>query len=413
MKTWGIIFAVLSVASVASTARAEASDPLLWLLGEIESAWGAGQGRAHAAISEGDRRAVGREGRALEALIIEVAPEVSRVEVLRSEVAGAVGVDLRVLGTGFRERGARARVDLSEAEALATRMAFAEAVIERYGDWVVATLRVEDILAHLTAYETGLAPLRELVERQQLHALAVDSLEVERLKLGTELEAARTELAEAASALSVALGRPFDSSARGVVTREAVAAVWRELGATAHPELERLDREAEVHLAQAEVERRADDPVLSLMATLRRVDDSGAAEVYGGVSAGLTLPLSRAGEAEAERLRGRATALRFERQSRAAVLALEVEQRAVRHERWQGELARLKAEVAPRLEARVKRVEAAMRLGRAGVVELVMAQRDWYEARHAETVLVGRLVASALMSRFWQGAFSRGAKGAE
>lgn len=378
------------------------------LLGEggvIARAWASGAGRAVQARVASEGRAGKHEAGPFENLFVEVGPEVSPGDTTRSELAGSVGVGVRVFGVGHRGRDASARAKLALADEALQRAAFSEAVVQRYGDWVEAELQARHLVEHLAELERDLMPLRQAAAAGKLDALTVEGLEVELIRLGLELEAARSSASEALSALSVSLGQPVESLDAVVFAElptEPPQAVWSEVVIEGHPLLARLDAEAKRERSAAEVIRRVDDPLLTLAATVRRVDEPEGPFVFGGLQAGLTLPLSRSGLAEAQRHSGRAVALGLERDHQVNLLGLELAQRQRRHERWVAELERLRKEAEPRLDARVERTAAAVKAGRATVAELVIARRDRIELHHAEVSLVGRLIASSLMSRFWK-----------
>ena len=396
--TGAVVMAVMG-----SAARAEPQQgALASLWAEVERAWEAGPGRAANAQVSTERRAREREPGLFESLSVEFAPEVSPGDTLRSEVAGSIGVGVRILGVGHRKTEAAARLSLAQADLTSRRVAFAEEVVARYGEWVAAELQARHLREHIDELEADLAPLREAVAQRKLDALTLDGLEVELVRLGLELERAKTAVVDAASALSLALGQSVDPTTFGALPTEPIPAVWHEIAPAAHPELARLTAEASRERAAAAVVRRSDDPLLSLAATVRHVDEPDGPFVYGGVTAGLTVPLSRVGGAEAERHAGRAVALGFERDHKAVLFELELARRQRRHERWVTELERLRSQAAPRLEARVERTAAAVRAGRAAAAELVLARRDRIELHHAEVALVGQLVASGLMSTFWK-----------
>lgn len=421
---WAVVVAaVMSLGGPGSEARAEPAsgpttpptaehsapaDAYTALLAEVERAWSSGRGRAFAARSQAERRALGREPGALESLSVELAPEVSPASSLRTELLFGVGVGVRLFGVGHRQRDAAARIQLAEAESTAARLHFAEQVFAAYGEWAAAELQARHLAEHIGELERDLVPLRDAVTQRRLDTLTLDSLEVELVRLGLELEAARTASAQAASALSVLLGGALDPASLGPLSTEAAPSYWREVATDRHPELSRLSAEARRERTAAEVARRSDDPLLNVAATVRRVGDPDESFVFGGVAASLTVPLSRSGGAEAERLSGRAIALTEAAALRAKTFGLELAQREQQHERWLVELAKLRSEAEPRLVSRVERTGAAMQQGRATASELILARRDLIELHHGEVSLIGRLVASGLMSRFWRDALARG-----
>lgn len=386
----------------------EAPDAYTALLAEVERAWSSGRGRAFAARSSAEHRARGREPGALESLSVEVLPEVSPASSLRTELLFGVGVGVRLFGVGHRQRDAAARIVLAEAESSAARLHFAEEVFAAYGEWAAAELQARHLAEHIGELERDLVPLRDAVAQRKLDTLTLDTLEVELVRLGLELEAARTASTEAASALSVLLGAALDPASLGPLMTEALPSYWREVQSDRHPELLRLSAEARRERTAADVARRSDDPLLNVAATVRRVGDPDESFVFGGVAASLTVPLSRSGGAEAERLSGRAIALSETQALRARTFALELAQRERQHERWLVELAKLRTEAEPRLVSRVERTGAAMQQGRATASDLILARRDLIELHHGEVSLIGRLVASGLMSRFWRDALARG-----
>ena len=386
------------------------ADPLGALLARIDAAWRVGPGMALAARVAAERRAHGAEAGAIEVLTFEITPEVAPGAFIRSEVGGALGVGLRPFGVGFRRGAAAALTALAEAEEVAAKAAFAHAVIVRHVAWLAAELAARQLAAHLAELERDLGPLREAARSQLVDALTVDGLEVEIVRLGLALERARSDAAAAAAAVALALGQPLDphggreADAVGALLDAPAGAVWAEIAVERHPELARLEAEALAELAAAEAERHIDDPMLTVAATVRRVDEPDGPFVYGGVVAGLTVPLTRLGAAEAERRVGRAAALRIEREQRARVLGLELAQRGAQHLRWDAELGRLRAEAMPKLAARVARTAEALRAGRATATELVVARRDLIELQRVEFELVGLLVGSALEAMFWKAA---------
>lgn len=385
-----------------------AADAFTALLVEVEQAWVSGRGRTFDAHSNAERKARGREPGALESLNLEVLPEVSPGSSLRTEMSVGVGVGVRLFGVGHRQRDAAARIALAEAESRAGRLQFAEEVFAAYGEWAAVELHARHLVEHIGELERDLAPLREAVANRLFDALTLETLEVEVVRLGLELEAARTSASHAAASLSVLLGKTLDPATLGPLMTEAPPSYWREVATDQHPELLRLTAEAKRERTAAEVARRSDDPLLSLAATMRRVGDPDESFVFGGVAASLTVPLSRAGGAEAERLAGRAVALSEARELHLRTFALEVLQREQQHERWSSELAKLRTDAEPRLLSRVVKTAAAMQKGRATASDLILARRDLIELHHDEVALVGRLVASGLMSRFWRDALGRG-----
>lgn len=389
-------------------AASGAADTFAALMVEVEQAWVSGRGRAYDARSSAERKARGREPGAFESLSVEVVPEVSPGSSLRTEMLVGVGVGVRLFGVGHRQRDAAARIALAEAESMVGRLRFAEAVFAAYGEWAAVELHARHLVEHIGELERDLAPLREAVANRLFDGLTLETLEVEVVRLGLELESARTTASHAAASLSVLLGKTLDPASLGPLMTEAPPSHWHEVATDQHPESMRLSAEARRERTAAEVARRSDDPLLSVSATLRRVGDPDESFVFGGVAASLTVPLSRAGGAEAERLAGRAVALSEARELHGRTFALELAQRERQYERWLGELAKLRTDAEPRLLARVERTAAAMQKGRATASDLILARRDLIELHHDEVALVGRLVASGLMSRFWRDALGRG-----
>lgn len=381
-------------------------DAFTALMAEVDEAWVSGRGRSFEARSSAERRARGREQGPFESLNVEVMPEVSPGSSLRTETLVAVGVGVRLFGVGHRQRDAAARLALAEAESMAERLRFAEEVFAAYGEWAAVELHARHLVEHIGELERDLAPLREAVARRLLDGLTLETLEVEVVRLGLELESARTAASHAAATLSVLLGRTVEPASLGPLMTEAPPSYWREVQKDKHPELLRLSAEARRERTAAELERRIDDPLLSVAATMRRVGDPDESFVFGGLAASLTVPLSRVGAAEAERLSGRAVALDEARELRMKTFGLELAQRERQHERWLVELAKLRTDAEPRLLARVEKTGSAMQAGRATASELILARRDLIELHHDEVALVGRLVASGLMSRFWRDALA-------
>jgi hypothetical protein len=324
-------------------------------------------------------------------------------QILTATVTASLGDTQAAMRTAIGAQADEATAALDDA-----RWHFISQAQDAYLAWWVAEATGDHLEHYINDARSQLAPLREAVASQTLSAFDLYDLEVEVAWLDAEWASTARAAADARADLQAHLGVPVALSVEGMPdldehtaapqVAEDLSNPWRALQGALdnHPHLNAIQRRADALRAQAHAAQESNPWTVSAGAGLR-IDE--AAQPFGALTVGVTVPLSHPGEAPAALYEGHAAAADAERVWALTSLRAQLDAEAQRFDALALHQRTLSDRWWVSLEARQAALEDALKRGLVDRARVIRARRDLHECVHERLMLRAALTAHAARAR--------------